>query len=773
MFEYVYILSITVAIMFTLCCFMEKKGFASDNSESEISITVKPSGIGRQLVRTSIPFPKGFAFHNCGINVYDGDKLTTADLRPLTWHPADDNERKSIRRGIITFPYEFLDDSPVKFSIHPADGIENTLPSLPMNIEIKDDKIIVLYSDGVKFKAKLPSPYSGLSNDMKTETIESSKNFLWQKIFSSEQEWQCIIEIRASALGEVTIIAHLQCNKVGYNRAPDFGWEVIINSTKGFLRTNEKDIAVSQELQKHSFADGDECTFLLGNSYRIYHPSAHFKRRGMVEFQEKDGGIAYQYWRCKVNEQVPMQQSSWRRAEIVIAPKNIASLTAALEYPHEIKVNPKLWDELYNIGQSYDLKYKPELAGLLSYHHDAIIRSMAQGDDWGNITSYSDANDEGGIFGMNRLNHCPAIFREGYRSGDRRLIETATLWCDNFYDLSIWWGPEATGGTRYNNVSAAGGGEPDNLYMWRSNNSVHFCTKGYDSFFMAYEQTGDPRMLEALDAQVRYAKEYVHTDRGEARNIGDVSDFVKLYEFTGEKHYLNEALRLFRELRTKLSEGDLFSQSGHPIVPDPPFINDDDVGYKYPFAKPYIIGYALAGLPELLKYAPDEPKLKDVIQAVADFLSESQDPLGGWRYPYPRSAYMIMCQAMEHAWQITQADKILGAQDKHLDAIERILRQRLHGWLKTGKMFQGITAWELATGKVKESKELYNLYKKPSDRDYTRDYTEGKPNFGGSSPEGLVYFSEVLAFYLKHRPAERLLSLPKDDEPLGKVLKRE
>jgi len=31
---------------------------------------------------------------------------------------------------------------------------------------------------------------------------------------------------------------------------------------------------------------------------------------------------------------------------------------------------------------------------------------------------------------------------------------------------------------------------------------------------MAYEQTGDPRMLEALDAQVRYAKEYVHTDRG-------------------------------------------------------------------------------------------------------------------------------------------------------------------------------------------------------------------------------------------------------------------
>ena len=762
--------------------------FASDNSENEISITVKPSGIGKQLVRTSIPFPKGFAFQNYGITVYDGDKHITADLRPLTWHLANGNETKSVRRGIVTFPYEFSDDSSVKLSIHPADRTENTSPLLPLNIELKDDKIIISYSDGVEFKIKLLSPYISLLKDMRTETIESSKNFLWQRIFSSEQEWQCITEIRVSALGEVVIIAHLQCNKVGFNRAPDFGWEVITNSTicssvnplgeprrrneKGFLHTNDKDITVSKEPQTHSFADGDGCTFLLGNSYRIYHPTAHFKRRGMIKFQEKDDGIAYQYWRCKVNEQVPMQQSSWRRAEIVIAPKNIASLTATLEYPHEIKVNPKLWDELYNIGQSYDLKNNTELAGLLSYHHNAIICSVAQGDDWGNITSYSDASDKGGIFGMNRLNHCPAIFREGYRSGDRRLIETATLWCDNFYDLSIWWGPEATGGTRYNNVSAAGGGEPDNLYMWRSNNSVHFCTKGYDSFFMAYEQTGDPCMLEALDAQVRYAKEYVHTDRGEARNIGDVSDFVKLYEFTGEKHYLNEALRLFRELRTKLSEGDLFSQSGHPIVPDPPFINDDDVGYKYPFAKPYIIGYALTGLPELLKYAPDEPKLRDVIQAVADFLSESQDPLGGWRYPHPRSAYMIMCQAMEHAWQITQADKVLGAQDKHLDAIERVLRQRLHGWLKTGKMFQGMTAWESATGKVKESKELYNLYNKPLDRDYTRDYTEGKPGFGGSSPEGLVYFSEVLEFYLKHRPAERLLSPPKYDEPLGKVLKR-
>jgi hypothetical protein len=278
--------------------------------------------------------------------------------------------------------------------------------------------------------------------------------------------------------------------------------------------------------------------------------------------------------------------------------------------------------------------------------------------------------------------------------------------------------------------------------------------------------------MEALEAQVRYAAEHIHSDRGEARNIGDVADFVRLYRFTNEQRYLDEALRLFRELRAKLSAGDLFSQSGRPIVPDPPFIEDDRTGYKYPFAKPYIIGYALAGLPELISYVPQEPKLRDVVQAVADFLAESQDPVGGWRYPHPRSSSVSMSQAIEHAWQLVQADKALGAQEGHLDAIERVLRQRVQGWLKTGRIFSGLTGWEMTTGKVKSRGELYDLYKVPADRDRSRDYTEGRPGFGGSPPEGLVYFPEVLAFYVKHRPASVLLAPVRDDEPLGKVLAR-
>ena len=289
---------------------------------------------------------------------------------------------------------------------------------------------------------------------------------------------------------------------------------------------------------------------------------------------------------------------------------------------------------------------------------------------------------------------------------------------------------------------------------------------------MAYEQTGDPRMMESLKSQVRYAAEHIHSDQGEARNIGDVADFIRLYRFTNEPRYLDEALRLFRELRTKLSAGDLFSQSGRPIVSHPPFIDDDKMGYQYPFAKPYIIGYALSGLPELMRYVPQEAKLRDVVRAVADFLTESQDAIGGWRYPHPRSSSVSMSQAMEHACQLVQADKALGAQEEHLDAIERVLQQRIKGWLKTGQVFSGLTGWEITTNKVKNRQELYNLYQTPMDREPTRDYTEGRPGFGGSPPEGLVYFPEVLAFYLQHRPASRLLAAVGDDEPLGKVLAR-
>lgn len=147
----------------------------------------------------------------------------------------------------------------------------------------------------------------------------------------------------------------------------------------------------------------------------------------------------------------------------------------------------------------------PEIDALLRYHRQAVAHSAAIGDDLGNITGFNHGQLHGGIFGMNRLNHGAAIFEDGWRCNDRRLREAAVAWCNNFHDLSIWWGSKETGGTRYNNIITMNRTPPARDFMWRSDSSVNFCTKGYDCFWLAWEETGDPRMMEALDSQVAYA----------------------------------------------------------------------------------------------------------------------------------------------------------------------------------------------------------------------------------------------------------------------------
>jgi hypothetical protein len=99
-----------------------------------------------------------------------------------------------------------------------------------------------------------------------------------------------------------------------------------------------------------------------------------------------------------------------------------------------------------------------------------------------------------------------------------------------------------------------------------------------------------------------------------------------------------------------------------------------------------------------------------------------------------------------------------------------VLRARIHGWQRTGKIVSGLEGWEMSTGKVKDRMELYDLYQKPRDRDVSRDYREGNVSFGSAPPEGIVYFEEVLGYYLQHRAAARLLAEPKPDEPLGQAL---
>ncbi len=682
-------------------------------SGRRLEFTVTPAATGRQLVRLSLPLPPGFLPEGHRLTLSDGHHQTVAAVRVLTWHPTTAQAVRSARRALVTFPHAFANGDPVSFVAEPESAVATRLEPLLVQVKFDGSAISISYQGGPSLTARLLAPARVADMPPTVETVESNAFFFWQRFHLADAHWPRVIEVRADALGQVVLVAHLQRNLPGDAYTPDLGWRIESTAAPGRFHPG-----------RHDFAAGAASKFAFDHDrFRIDHPAAALKQRGYVEVRPGTaGGFDYRYLRCTAGEKVPMQQAAWRKAEAVIAPTAIAPLTASLESAHNVQIDGRLWDALYDTGPPIDLSRQPELAALMHYHHEAIVRAAARGDDWGNVTGYSAGRDSGPAFGMNRLNHCPAIFEEARRSGDRRLRDAAVNWCDNFHDLSIWWGPERTGGTRYNNLLAMNGKPPDSdrHFMWRSNTAVDFCTKGYSAFLLAYEQTGDPRMRKALDAQVNYASQYVHTDRGEARNIGDVDDFLRLYRCTGERRYLDEALRLFRELRPKLSTGLLFSQSGHPLEAHPPFINDDDTGYRHPFAKPYIIGYALLGLPRLARLEANEPQLRGVVQAVADFMAASQDPAGGWRYPHPRSSSLILDQAIEHAWQLAVADTLLGPQPEHLDAIERVLRQRYHGWKQTGQIPSGVAAWELVTGKVRNPADLERIYQHPEDRDPAR-----------------------------------------------------
>jgi len=704
------------------------------SADPTVALQVTPAATGEQLVRVSVSFPEGFLREGRRLVAVAGKRRIVADVRVLTRHPTTP---PSVRRALVTFPFDFADTRPVRFNLALGRGAAEAGPS-SSPAEWDGERLVITGLGGLLLTARPIAPERTSVDPPSIEMIESSPSFQWVRFRFADANWPRVLEVRRDCFGSVILIAHLQRQEAGFGYAPELGWE---------LR-----------------ASWDDPDALREGPLRCYDPTGALRKGRSLE--EVHGELT---WVTRLvtwtpEDKAPMQQASWRRAIAVMAPERLAPLTPTLQYPTEAHV-----DLRPDPFAGY-----PDLQGAVEYHHEAILRSVVHGVDWGNVTSYSDDAPSGAVQGMNRLNHCPTMFEEGYRTGDRRLVEAGVLWCDNMVDQSLWWGPEGTGGTRYNNLLAMGQPAPfdDTAYMWRSNSAVSFCTKGYDAFLLAYEETGDPRHREALEAQVAYASQHVHADTGEARNIGDVRDFVRLYEATGELRYLDEALRLFRELRTKLSTGDLFSQSGAPIVPAPPFIDEDDLGYRYPFAKPYIIGYALAGLPELARHAPEEPKLRDVVQAVADFLAESMDPLGGWRYPHPRSSHLSLSQAVEHAWQLVQADRCLGPQERHLDAIEAVLRQRIQAWRKTGRCLGSLSGWEYAVGEAKSPADLYARYPHPEDRDGSRDYTEGAISLGGSPPEGLVYFPEVLAYYLEHRPGERLLAPPAPAEPLGRVLNR-
>ena len=757
---------------------------------SAFEFTVAPAAPGPQFVRASVPLGSRKIDGLHQVLLTDGKLCLTAGARPVAPHLGKSG-KTHVRRALISFPYVFKDLIPVNFKSDGAISDFQNIPvpvSMPSSVEVTQDRVSVRYSSGVNLEAQLLAPSmsrtfgdSGAASAPEVEIVEQTLFYRWRRWRFPDAAWPRIIEVREDANGTVVVVALVQRLAAQNGFAPLLAWDIHGDQPPDQLTSKSRSQSLENGEARHGFETGEPCELTFaGGLWKMQFPQAPLKLRGGVSARRADPGFQCVHTRCDGDDQVPMQPHSWQRVEFVVGPAAAASLRPTLESPHALTFPKSALSKTYGIANLDESRLPAEVAGLLKYHREAIRQSALVGHDWGNVTSFNHGSRTAGVFGMNRLNHNAPILEDYWRTGNRTLRDTALLWCENFMDLSIWWPPltpspptdRRFGGTRYNNITAQDKVPPSTDFMWRSNDSVNFCTKGYDSFLMAFEETCDTRLLEALEWQLSYARDHVFANRGECRNIGDVRDFMRLYELTHDHEHLAQALRLFRELREKLSPDGLFDQGGKPLHANPPFIETDAAGLKVGFAKPYIIGYALAGLPALAVHFPEEPRLRQVVRAVADFLASSMDPAGGWRYPHPRSSSLLFGQALEHAWQIVQADRLLGPEARRLDAIEAVLRQRLHGWLRSGRILGGLGGFEIALGQVKSAKDLESLYASPEGRPQDQDYLHGSIGLGGAPPEGLVYLGEVLAHYLMHRPAERLLVPPDPGSPLGKILAR-
>jgi len=734
-----------------------------NNVWDEVKFIIKVTNTGHQFVRASIPFPYGRMKESKKVLLQSQGIEIPADFRVLTTYGGGEGY---VRRAILSFVdnFEGKEKQYVVVCDKPVLQKEDTGSLLQIggnSFEYNGKQILVSNEKDKSLKIMLISPTANIK-EIRQEIIEHGNQYLWVRWLQWDETYPEIVELRANAEGQFAVRVFLQrCAKEdGY--APEFG--LSIEGVGNISKKIGDSITQLNNPFDHEWKDGERVSFQMETGRILSFPDAVDWRKGVVHGETTSNGWKVTYLRSREIDKVPHQPMAWRTACLYVGPSDMPEWNELLEPPVVCHVPISLWKSIYHCDE-YPEPENDVLKEIVRWHRNAMAIPRLYGDDFGNLSTMP----VNSVFGMNRLNHNSEIFYEFLRTADPEIRKTFLLWCQNYTQLSIWWGElEKTnfGGTRYNNIRGRDPKihEDDNNFMWRSNDAVTFCTKGFDNLLFAYEETGDPMYACSLKWQIEYAKENIHANTGECRNVGVVKDFMVLYHALGKKEYAQHALRLFRELREKLCDNHLFSQGGEPLKKEVPFIQNDQTGYKNPFPKPYILGYALQGLPDLYKEFPDEPHLYETIESVAKFIAESGDPVGGWRYPHPRSPLVFIGQGIEHAQQLVNACFVLESKSPYfalcLDRIETVLQARIASLIRNQCVLNSLGPWEYATGKVEQGKNLEEIYKTFEERDYSKDYTEGNISCTDVlPPEGVVFFTTVLDYYLKHREAARVLNI--------------
>jgi len=592
--------------------------------DDRIDFTViNPSEIARsEIVRISLPVEENITNYKPANWLVVNGKQVAAQTRVITGYP-----NGSPRRIMLSFEAQLEPNQELSCQYDPkgirSDNVslqDSDLPafyaeengsyvfSFPTHRAlIKDDKVILKSNSDGQTLATLEAYGPELDNVQQSNisVIETGTYFTWLRWTRHGSNYTREVDFQVDRLGHIKITQRILRHLFRNDWTPDFGFKLTAMESKP-VRLSEKPLHFLQFDPESTFVEHPELIASLKLSNNIIlsmvNPLALRQNRGTLEADIKsDETTVIRTSRIEPvkdeNNKLMIQEGIWRVTEVLLYPEDPEILATSIDHPLVKKIDWEAYDKIYNTGPPLQLK-NPVLNEMVQRVTYVLNKMSINGDDWGNMTSYDPTTDTATINSMLRFNHCQYVWEDYFRTGDPLLRRIAVEWSENYRNFSVYWGPRE----RFFGGGRNGGKNPRNsdlehgpgTYMERQNNAIHFCTKGFHNFWLTYEETGDPCFKEAAEAQARWSAEYVHTD-GQTRNIGLVTDFIKLFDYTGDSFYLDQALRLWEEFKASQCPDLLFTQGGKFPTGNDLFIRDDEHGYQHPFYKAYIIQYATIG----------------------------------------------------------------------------------------------------------------------------------------------------------------------------------
>ena len=727
------------------------------------------------VVRVSLPVPPGVVREPVPQSVVVAGQGRPVQARAVTHWPD-----ASVRRVLLRLPVDMAAASHVK-GVYPGAAITPAPVSAfkrkaPRNgrfraqlydLRLMDDRVS-LVAQGTESTLAEIAPYGPALTDAQEPTwsvLEEGPSFLWLRCRREAVDCAREVDIRLDSTGDVRVTHRLQSRLRKNEWTPDFGVTAVMpgarSAATGALPTG----FLGRDAQR-AFTETTDlstgCVLANGVQVAIAAPLALRQRRGTLALEELPAGTGGGGMRVRVsrlepvteeNERLMIQDGQWRVTELRLSPCSPVELAQRLDCPVRACADWQAYDAVYHTGQPLRTT-RPALREMVETAILYLWRLSIDGDDWGNMTFYDPRADKAQIRSFVRFNHCMYVWHDAFRTGDPRLLRIARDWAENYRNLSVYWGHESKyyGGSRRGQAyrEKKGLGQGPGTYMVRFDYALGFVTKGFHNFWLAYEETGDPRFRDAAEAQVAWAMEHVFCNRGEMRNVGAVADFAKLYEYTGRADYLDHAVRLWQEFQSKQMPDLMFTQSGREATGNDLYIPDDAFGYQHPFYKPYITQYATNALPYLLTFRPEDTRLRDTILACNRWMAGVQSAGGGWGYPGPSTAGLSFspeyCHGMMLANDLEPAGELL-------DATARTLRSMAQLYAHHRVIPSGLNPWEHTQGQS----QLLQTYRLATDRDRSKDFTHGQVRFG-TSPDFAAYTTVLLRDYLRHRDEASLFT---------------